>query len=101
MAAKKKNWNGWSTGWLYEAKPDVVHSLECSAAGTWRTESKQRMNITVVCSLQDEEVWVDAMDDHFRKEVWDLMSERGKDVDVFIPVSNYFASEIDQRMTIP
>jgi glycosyltransferase involved in cell wall biosynthesis len=55
----------------------------------------------VVCSLQDEDVWVDAMEDHFRKEVWDLMSERGKDVDVFIPVSNYFATEIHKRMVIP
>jgi len=41
------------------------------------------------------------MDDHFRKEVWDLMSERGKDVDVFIPVSDYFSGEIHQRMVIP
>jgi len=55
----------------------------------------------VVCSLQDEDVWVDAMEDYFRKEVWDLMSERGNDVDVFIPVSDYFSAEIHQRMVIP
>jgi len=87
--------------WLAdEAKPDVVHLSNALLLGLAH-RIKQRMNIPVICSLQDEDVWVDAMEDHFRKEVWDLMSERGKDVDVFIPVSNYFAAEIHQRMVIP
>jgi glycosyltransferase involved in cell wall biosynthesis len=87
--------------WLVdEAKPDVVHLSNALLLGLAH-RIKQRMNITVICSLQDEDVWVDAMEDHFRKEVWDLMSERGKDVDVFIPVSDYFSDEIHQRMVIP
>ena len=87
--------------WLAdEAKPDVVHLSNALLLGLAH-RIKQRMNIPVICSLQDEDVWVDAMDDHFRKEVWDLMSERGKDVDVFIPVSDYFSDEIHQRMVIP
>lgn len=87
--------------WLAdEAKPDVVHLSNALLLGLAH-RIKQRMNVAVVCSLQDEDVWVDAMDDHFRKEVWDLMSERGKDVDIFIPVSNYFSVEIHQRMIIP
>jgi glycosyltransferase involved in cell wall biosynthesis len=87
--------------WLAdEAKPDVVHLSNALLLGLAH-RIKERMNVAVVCSLQDEDVWVDAMDDHFRKEVWDLMSERGKDVDVFIPVSDYFSAEIHQRMTIP
>lgn len=87
--------------WLAdEAKPDVVHLSNALLLGLAH-RIKERMNVAVVCSLQDEDVWVDAMEDHFRKEVWDLMSERGKDVDVFIPVSNYFAAEIHKRMVIP
>jgi len=87
--------------WLAdEAKPDVVHLSNALLLGLAH-RIKERMNIPVVCSLQDEDVWVDAMEDHFRKEVWDLMSERGKDVDMFIPVSDYFSAEIHQRMTIP
>lgn len=87
--------------WLAdEAKPDVVHLSNALLLGLAH-RIKERMNVAVVCSLQDEDVWVDAMEDHFRKEVWDLMSERGKDVDVFIPVSNYFATEIHKRMVIP
>jgi hypothetical protein len=52
---------------------------------------KQQLNIPVICSLQDEDVWVDAMSDPYRQKVWDLMSERGKDIDKFIAVSDFFA----------
>ena len=87
--------------WLAEeAKPDIVHLSNALLLGLAH-RIKEKMNIPVICSLQDEDVWVDAMEDHFRKEVWDLMSERGKDVDVFIPVSDYFSAEIHKRMTIP
>lgn len=87
--------------WLAdEAKPDVVHLSNALLLGL-AYRIKQRMGIPVFCSLQDEDVWVDAMDEKYRKKVWDLMSDRGKYVDVFIPVSNYFAAEIHRRMTIP
>ncbi|MCK5536152.1 MAG: glycosyltransferase family 4 protein, partial [Bacteroidales bacterium] len=57
--------------------------------------------IPVVCSLQDEDVWVDAMNETYRKKVWNLMSERAKDVDAFISVSDYYTEEMKQKMNIP
>jgi glycosyltransferase involved in cell wall biosynthesis len=87
--------------WLAdEAKPDVVHLSNALLLGLAH-RIKERMNVPVVCSLQDEDVWVDAMEDKYRQKVWDLMSERGRYVDMFISVSNYFAKEIHDRMTIP
>jgi len=87
--------------WLMnEAKPDVVHLSNALLLGLAR-QIKTRMNIPVICSLQDEDVWVDAMDDQFRQKVWDLMSERGKEIDMFISVSDFFAGEIHKRMSIP
>ncbi len=87
--------------WLAdEVKPDVVHLSNALLLGLAR-RIKERVKAKVVCSLQDEDVWVDAMSDQYRQKVWDLMSERGRDVDMFISVSDYFASEIHQRMTIP
>lgn len=86
--------------WLTnEAKPDVVHLSNALLLGLAR-QIKRRMSIPVVCSLQDEDVWVDAMPDNYRKEVWDLMSKRGEDVDAFISVSDYYAAEIHTKMTI-
>jgi len=87
--------------WLAdEVKPDVVHLSNALLLGLAR-RIKERLKAKVVCSLQDEDVWVDAMSDQYRQKVWDLMSERGRDVDMFISVSNFFASEIHQRMVIP
>jgi glycosyltransferase involved in cell wall biosynthesis len=87
--------------WLTnEAKPDVVHLSNALLLGLAH-RIKERINIPVICSLQDEDVWVDVMTDQYRKQVWDLMSERGKDVDVFIPVSDFYSEEIHQRMVIP
>lgn len=87
--------------WLAdEAKPDVVHLSNALLLGLAH-RIKDRVKAKVVCSLQDEDVWVDAMDDHYRQKVWDLMSERGNYVDKFISVSDYFANEIHSRMIVP
>ncbi len=87
--------------WLAdEAKPDVVHLSNALLLGLAH-RIKERMNVAIICSLQDEDVWVDAMEDHYRQKVWDIMSERGKDVDVFIPVSHFYSTEIHKRMDIP
>lgn len=81
-------------------KPDVVHLSNALLMGLTK-QIKEQLNVPVVCSLQDEDVWVDAMNDHYRKKVWDLMSEKGKDVDAFIAVSDYYAAEMKQKMNIP
>ncbi len=86
--------------WLvHESKPDVIHLSNALLLGLVR-RIKQKMDIPVVCSLQDEDVWVDVMTDKYRSEVWDLMSERGREVDAFISVSDYYAAEIRQKMTV-
>ena len=81
-------------------KPDVVHLSNALLLGLAR-QIKEQLNVPVVCSLQDEDVWVDAMNDFYRKKVWKLMSERGKDVDAFIAVSDYYAAEMKDKMNIP
>lgn len=86
--------------WLAnEAKPDVVHLSNALLLGLAR-RIKERVGCAVICSLQDEDVWVDVMEDKYRREVWNLMSDRGRDVDVFVPVSDYYADEIHRKMTI-
>jgi glycosyltransferase involved in cell wall biosynthesis len=81
-------------------QPDVVHLSNALLLGLAR-EIKEQLKIPVVCSLQDEDVWVDAMNDHYRKIVWDLMSEKGEDIDAFIAVSDYYAREMKEKMRIP
>lgn len=81
-------------------KPDVLHLSNALLMGLAK-EVGEQLKIPVVCSLQDEDVWVDAMNEHYREKVWKLMSEKAKDVDAFIAVSDYYASEMKQKMLIP
>lgn len=81
-------------------KPDVVHLSNALLLGL-AYKIKTELGVPVVCSLQDEDVWVDAMQPHYRQKVWDMMSDKGKDVDAFIAVSDFFAKVMAEKMQIP
>jgi glycosyltransferase involved in cell wall biosynthesis len=84
----------------HHEKPDIVHlsnALLMGLAGKIREELK----IPVVCSLQDEDVWIDIMNDEYREKLWKLMCEKSKDIDAFISVSQYFANKMQKNMCIP
>jgi len=81
-------------------KPDIIHLSNALLLGLAQ-QIKEQLNIPVVCSLQDEDVWVDAMNDFYREKVWKLMSEKAKGVDAFIAVSDYYAAEMKVKMNIP
>lgn len=78
-------------------KPDVVHLSNALLMGMAK-KIRQELNIPVVCSLQDEDVWIDAMKPDFQKKLWDLLHEKSKDIDAFIAVSDYFAEYMLKNM---
>lgn len=80
-------------------KPDIVHLSNALLLGLAK-QIKEQLHIPVVCSLQDEDQWVDVMNDFYRPKVWDLMAEKAKDVDAFIAVSDYYAKQMKQKMRI-
>lgn len=87
-------------GWMAEhEKPDVIHISNALLLGLAH-RIKERLNVPIICSLQDEDVWVDAMKPMFREKIWNLMSEKAQDVDLFISVSDYFTSVMEQKMKI-
>ena len=87
--------------WMAEhCKPDVVHISNALLLGLAH-RIKERLNVPIVCSLQDEDVWVDAMQPAFRNKIWQLMSDKAEDVDQFIAVSKYFSKVMQQRMKLP
>ena len=78
-------------------KPDVVHLSNALLMGLAK-KIRQELNIPVVCSLQDEDVWVDAMKPDFQEKLWKLLHEKSKDIDAFIAVSDYFAQYMQKNM---
>ncbi|HPR62516.1 MAG TPA: glycosyltransferase family 4 protein, partial [Prolixibacteraceae bacterium] len=87
--------------WIAEhCQPDVIHLSNALLLGLAK-RIKQKLNVKVVCSLQDEDVWVEPMKPSAREHVWKLMAEKAKDVDAFIAVSDYFAGCAKKWMNLP
>ena len=87
--------------WIVEhCNPDIIHISNALLLGLAK-KLKEKTGVPVLCSLQDENVWVDAMQPQFRQKIWDLMYERAKDVDALVAVSNFFADEMKDKMRLP
>jgi glycosyltransferase involved in cell wall biosynthesis len=87
--------------WLaqQQPKPDVIHLSNALLLGLAR-RLRQRLDVRIVCSLQDEDVWVDAMEPGAAEHIWGLMTERAADVDRFIAVSRYYAEKMRERLRL-
>jgi glycosyltransferase involved in cell wall biosynthesis len=87
--------------WLSEhCKPDVIHLSNALLVGLAHRLSES-VKVPVICSLQDEDQWVDVMKPSSQEKVWNLMAERGSDVASFVSVSNYYAAEMKKQLKIP
>ncbi|NNE28560.1 MAG: glycosyltransferase family 4 protein, partial [Saprospiraceae bacterium] len=87
--------------WIVEhCNPDVIHISNALLLGLVK-RIKEKLDVLVVCTLQDEDVWVNAMNDHFRKATWELMKDRAADVDAFFAVSNYYRTKMKSVLAIP
>jgi len=84
----------------HHEKPDVVHLSNALLLGLAK-KIKEELQIPVICSLQDEDIWVDAMDEPYRSQIWKLMGEKALDTDALIAVSDYFAKQMKLKMSIP
>ncbi|MEY4385490.1 MAG: hypothetical protein RLY20_773 [Verrucomicrobiota bacterium] len=84
--------------WLKRhAQPDVVCISNALLLGLAR-RLKAELQTKVVCTLQGEDSFLDALPESHRTEAWRLLSERAADVDLFIAPSRYFAGLMTQRL---
>ncbi len=87
--------------WIVEnCDPDVIHLSNALLLGLAQQLS-ERLKVPVVCSLQDEDVWVDVMKPSARDSVWKLMSNKAEYVSSFISVSEFYAEVMKEKMEIP
>lgn len=89
------------TDWLKESvKPDLVHLSTALLLGMVPA-LRRDLDAKIVCSLQDEDIWVDSMKEDDAKEVWRLMAKHGQDADAFVAVSRYYADAMSGKMLVP
>jgi glycosyltransferase involved in cell wall biosynthesis len=80
-------------------KPDIIHLSNALLLGL-AGRLGERLGVPVVCSLQDEDVWVDVMSEPNREKVWQLMSEKAENVAAFISVSHYYTGFMTGKMKL-
>lgn len=89
------------TDWIRDHfKPDVIHISNALLLGLAK-RLKEKLNVSIICTLQDEDTWVDVMTEQSREKVWKLMFENARYVDRFISVSKYFTQVIHNKMQLP
>jgi glycosyltransferase involved in cell wall biosynthesis len=78
-------------------KPDVIHLSTTLLIGVARA-IKQQINIPVVCSLQDEELWIDSMESPFTIVAWQGIAANSGYIDKFITTSEFYKKIITARI---
>jgi len=84
--------------WIeHHEKPDVIHLSTTLLIGVAKA-IRQRINIPLVCSLQDEEVWIDSMDNRYLREAWQGIIDNIRHIDKFITTSEFYKNTITARI---
>ncbi len=80
-------------------KPDVIHLSNALLLGMAK-RIKEELNVPLICTLQDEDIWVDAIPEPQNSLIWKTIAHCATYVDRFIAVSNYYRDAICERIDI-
>jgi len=76
--------------WIeHHEQPDIIHFSSSLLIGIAKA-IKQRIRIPIVCSMQDEEVWIDSLKAKFSDIAWKGILENISYVDKFITSSEFY-----------
>lgn len=80
-----------------DGKPDVIHIATSMLTGIAHV-IKERINTPIVCSLKDEEVWLDKMRAQFISSAWKGIAANIPYIDKFVTVSDFYKRYIQSRI---
>ena len=80
-------------------KSNIIHLSNALIIGL-AGQLKDTLNIPVLCSLQNEDDWIDVMKEPYRSQAWQLIGEKAKNISAFITPSNYYKELILSRTGI-
>ena len=83
-----------------EIKPDVVHISNALLLGL-APKIKKELNTGIICSLQDEDGWINDMKEPYKTQAIELINQNSKFVDAFISVSDYYKKVVLNMLDIP
>jgi glycosyltransferase involved in cell wall biosynthesis len=71
-----------------DGKPDIIHISNALILGLAR-QLKKRINVKIVCSLLNEDDWINDMSEPYQDKAWKMMAEESEYVDAFVTPSRY------------
>ncbi len=80
-------------------KPDIIHLANALILGLG-LQLKDMLGSKIVCSLQNEDEWIDEMAEPYRSQAWDLIAKGSANIDLFISPSEYFKQLFADRTGI-
>ena len=84
--------------WLQtQPRPEVVCLSNALLVGLVRA-LKRALRVPVVCLLEGEDTFLDALPESVRPAAWRTVAERAADIDLFITPSTYFAQLMTGRL---
>lgn len=72
-----------------DEKPDIIHLSNALIIGL-AGQIKNKLDVKVVCSLLNEDDWINEMAEPWQSQAWKLIAENEKYVDAFITPSEYY-----------
>lgn len=72
-----------------DGKPDIIHLSNALIVGLAR-QIKKKMKVKIVCSLLNEDDWIDEMAEPYQSNSWKLIAREAPNVDAFLTPSNYY-----------
>jgi glycosyltransferase involved in cell wall biosynthesis len=76
--------------WIeHHEKPDIIHLSSTLLIGIAKAV-RQRTDIPVVCSLQDEEIWIDSLERSYLQEAWQGITDSIRYIDRFVTTSEFY-----------
>jgi glycosyltransferase involved in cell wall biosynthesis len=70
-------------------KPDVIHLSNALIIGLAR-QIKKLLDVKIVCSLQNEDDWINEMAEPFQSQAWKMIADESVNIDGFISPSRYY-----------
>jgi glycosyltransferase involved in cell wall biosynthesis len=83
-----------------DGKPDIIHLSNALIIGLAR-RIKNKLDVKIVCSLLNEDDWIDEMEEPYQSKAWKLISKEAGNIDAFMTPSNYYKELFISKTGIP
>jgi len=78
-------------------KPDIIHLSSSLLIGVAKA-IKHKFNIPVICTLQDEEIWVESLKKKYIETAWKGITDNVKYIDKFITSSEFYKNVLSTKL---